>query len=478
VSAALALALLAAAPALEPVPQTLTFGRFGTVTLYQTSPHPSRVALFVSGDGGWNLGVVEMAKALAAQDTLVAGIDIRHYLKRLDGAKDACSFPAGDFESLGQYLEKKLGFPKFVSPVLVGYSSGATLVYAVLVQAPPNTFRGALSLGFCPDLEVAKGFCKGHGLVSEKLSKGGRLFQAQPRLEPPWVALQGSEDQVCSANATEEFVSQMPTAKFIRLEKVGHGFSVQSRWLPQFKDAFTRIADVQGPAGARDNERDVLSQGHLHPPDAGVLADVSDLPLVEVSAKAPERDVLAIVLSGDGGWAGIDRELASVLAEKGIPVVGLDSLKYFWTARTPEEGAKDLERVVRHYLSDWKKSKVWLVGYSRGADVMGFFASRMPKDVLAQVDRVALLGPSLKTEFEFHLTDWLGGDESGGQPILPEVEKLKGIPVLCLYGKDETDSLCTHAGPGVLVPLAFEGGHHFDGNYAALAQAIIDGAKK
>src|SRR5579871_4062210 len=172
-------------------PPSLTFGKFGTVTLYQTRPHPSRVALFVSGDGGWNQGVVEMAKALAAQDTLVAGIDIRHYLKRLDEAGGACSFPAGDFESLGQYLEKKLGFPKFVSPVLVGYSSGATLAYAVLVQAPPNTFKGAVSLGFCPDLPVTKPFCKGHGLVNEVWPKGGRIFQAQPRLEPPWIALQG-----------------------------------------------------------------------------------------------------------------------------------------------------------------------------------------------------------------------------------------------------------------------------------------------
>ncbi|HEX4622743.1 MAG TPA: AcvB/VirJ family lysyl-phosphatidylglycerol hydrolase, partial [Myxococcaceae bacterium] len=178
--------VLAAALAAAPTGETVHFGSFGTVHLYRQSPHPSRVALFVSGDGGWNQGVVSMAQSLAEDDALVAGVDIRPYLKGLDASKGACSFPAGDFEALGQFLEKKLEFPAYVNPVLVGYSSGATLVYAVLTQAPPNTFKGALRLGFCPDLPVAKGFCKGHGLVSEKLPKGGRLFQAQPRLEPPW----------------------------------------------------------------------------------------------------------------------------------------------------------------------------------------------------------------------------------------------------------------------------------------------------
>ena len=61
---------------------TLSFGRFGTITLYQGKPHPANVILFVSGDGGWNQGVVDMARELAGMDALVAGIDIVHYLKR------------------------------------------------------------------------------------------------------------------------------------------------------------------------------------------------------------------------------------------------------------------------------------------------------------------------------------------------------------------------------------------------------------
>jgi len=46
-------------PAAFGTERSLSFGRFGTVSLYYHAPRPSHVVLFVSGDGGWNLGVIE-----------------------------------------------------------------------------------------------------------------------------------------------------------------------------------------------------------------------------------------------------------------------------------------------------------------------------------------------------------------------------------------------------------------------------------
>jgi type IV secretory pathway VirJ component len=42
----------------------LPAGRFGKVTVYIPEGTPQSVAIFLSGDGGWNLGVISMAKAL------------------------------------------------------------------------------------------------------------------------------------------------------------------------------------------------------------------------------------------------------------------------------------------------------------------------------------------------------------------------------------------------------------------------------
>src|SRR3954468_13174877 len=118
------LALLLAAPASAATPakpasasgpaaETLTFGRFGTLTLYRQTPQPKHVVLFVSGDGGWNLGVIDMARGLAELDALVVGIDIRQYLKAVAAAHDRCTSAAVDFEALSQYIQKKLNRPEY-----------------------------------------------------------------------------------------------------------------------------------------------------------------------------------------------------------------------------------------------------------------------------------------------------------------------------------------------------------------------------
>jgi type IV secretory pathway VirJ component len=89
-------------------------------------------------------------------------------------------------------------------------------------------------------------------------------------------------------------------------------------------------------------------------------------------------DTIAVMLSGDGGWAGLDKEVAAALSANGIRVVGLDSLRYFWTARTPEGLAADLGRIIDYYVSQLGKQRVLLVGYSQGADVLPFAVNRLP----------------------------------------------------------------------------------------------------
>ncbi|HXO27248.1 MAG TPA: AcvB/VirJ family lysyl-phosphatidylglycerol hydrolase, partial [Thermoanaerobaculia bacterium] len=463
-----------AAPAAAPAPagETLTYGRFGKVALYRQTPYPHHVVLFFSGDGGWNLGVVDMAETLAKMDALVVGINLPHYLAALAASKETCSYPASDAELLSKFVQKKLGFPTYTPPVLVGYSSGATLVYALLVEAPPNTFKGAVSMGFCPDLPLRKPFCAGHGLTWGPGPKGkGVSFKPATTLEQPWVAFQGLIDQVCSPQDVEAYVRQVKHGEAVMLPRVGHGFSVPANWEEQFKQAFQRLTSAVEPGHAPAPAAAAAAAG-VGAPAVAPLPPVGDLPLVEVPAKQPAGDLLAVIVSGDGGWAGIDHDVANVLAGKGVPVVGLNSLQYFWNARTPDGAAADLQRIARHYLGAWGKQQLLLVGYSLGADVLPFMASRLPPDLLGRVRLIVLLGPSRMTSFEFHLTDWLGGSGGGDRPVLPEVAKLRGRPLLCLYGQEEKDSLCTEIG-GLGNAVALQGSHHFGGDYVALADRIL-----
>jgi type IV secretory pathway VirJ component len=431
---------------------SMDFGRFGKVALYSPQGEPDQVVLFISGDGGWNLGVVDMARELAGLDALVVGIDIRHFLKSVETSQDQCAYPAADLEALGQFVQKKLGYRKFHRPVLVGYSSGATLAYATLAQAPVGTFSGAVSLGFCPDLMLHKPMCKGDGLTYKTDPKLGQVFDPVPRLAEPWVALHGDQDEVCSPEATAAYVRQVSGGSLVRLPKVGHGFSVPRNWMPQFKAAFAAFAQP-APSEA---------------PQAG--AAVGDLPLVIVAAHQP-GDTLAILLTGDGGWAGLDRTLSSALAARGVAVIGWDSLRYYWTPRTPDSAARDLARILAHYRAALKRQRIVLIGYSFGADVLPFLARRLPAELKTHIEKVVLLGPGTRAHFEFKFADWLGGARDG-LDVYSEVGQLTGMSLLCVRGAEERDSLCPRLDPSMARTVTLPGGHHFDGDYAGLARLI------
>jgi type IV secretory pathway VirJ component len=444
--------------------RTLAFGRFGTVYLYFESPRPSRVVLFVSGDGGWNLGVVDMARSLASLDALVIGIDIVHYLQELAGGSEPCGYPAGDFEQLSQFVQKELNFPDYISPVLVGYSSGATLIYAILVQAPSTTFRGGLSLGFCPDLTLDKPLCRGSGL---EWNRGKRpteyIFQPASTLEVPWAVLQGEIDRVCDPALTERYVKQVKKGDIIALPKVGHGFAVQRNWMPQFREAFKHIFQEEQP-----------------PPEIPI-ENLAGLPLIEVPSQTGSSDFLAVHLTGDGGWGVTDKGLSGELAKQGIPVVGLNSLKYFWTRRTPNSASQDLARILNRYTEYWRKRRVILIGYSLGADVLPFMFNRLPAELQEKVASVVLLGPSPTVEFEFHVTDWLG--KSPGRralPVLPEVEKITKAEIICFYGEEDKENICGEIDPKVVhvKVISLPTGHRFGRDFGPIAEAILSELKK
>ncbi|GAC1330864.1 MAG: hypothetical protein NVS1B6_01130 [Steroidobacteraceae bacterium] len=229
--------------------------RFGAISLYRGDTAPRGVVLFLSGDGGWNLGVISMARLLIDKGAVVAGIDIRHYLAELEKSTDECVSPAADLENLSRSVQSRLGLKPYLEPTLAGYSSGATLVYAALVEAPEGLFKGALSIGFCPDLDLKKPVCKGSGIesVARRGSNGvlkGVDFLPAKKLSGKWISLQGQIDQVCPVSATQKFIAQVPGADMILLPKVGHGYSVEKNWVPQYEAAYELIASAPGPAAA------------------------------------------------------------------------------------------------------------------------------------------------------------------------------------------------------------------------------------
>ena len=323
----------------------------------------------------------------------------------------------GDLENLSHFLQAYYRLPGYEPAVLVGQGTGASFSYAMLAQAPPETFAGGVSIDFSPELRLRKRLCESNALHFDAVRED-RSRLARAKLAVPWIVLHPKSSGLDAA----------------------------------LMSAVLRI----DPPHAR----------------ATIPEDLAGLPIIEVPAKQP-GDAFAVLISGDGGWAGIDRAVAATLAEKGIAVVGLDSLRYFWNERTPHSTAADVERIVQHYLAAWEKKEVVLIGYSQGADVLPFVVNRLPAPTRSHIRLAAMLGLGERAAFEFHLANWLSPDDDDGLPIDPELHRMSAVRALCVYS-DDAESSCQEAASATLHAVSLPGGHHFGGDYDRVAALILE----
>jgi type IV secretory pathway VirJ component len=419
--------------------ETIAHGRFEKITMYRPEGEARQTVLFFSGEHGWTAEFEPIAQSLARQGALVAGIDTPAFFRSLEKDGGQCVSPDGDLENLSHFLQAYYRLPTYRPALLVGTAAGAQFVYAMLAQAPTDTFGGGISLGFCPRPVLTKPLCP----AADKTA---------PQLRAPWTVLQGIHDRQCRTEA-ERFLAGVKQAEVIAIPGDDYGQGDFHTWEPQFASAYQRLA-------ARTRGLPAVS-----------AAELKGLPVVEVHT-ASNSDTLAVMISGDGGWAGIDKELAAALSKQGMPVVGLDSLRYFWKKRTPESTAADIDRLVRYYLNAWKKKSVLLIGYSQGADVMPFVVNRLPTATRDRLRMVAFLSLSQTAVFEFRLQNWLGAAKDT-IPVTPELLRMKGVRGLCVYGANDTESMCPRPAAKSLQVVKLSGGHHFDGNYASLAALLL-----
>ena len=188
--------------------------------------------------------------------------------------------------------------------------------------------------------------------------------------------------------------------------------------------------------------------------------------------------MLAIVLSGDGGWRDIDKNVSEKLQSAGVSVVGWDCLRYFWSRKSPEQVARDLGATIDTFLSRWGGSKVVLVGYSFGADVLPFAYDRLSPETKTHIVQLSLLGFSTAADFEIRVAGLVGaGPSKEALPTEPALAPIDPTMIQCFYGADEDDTACRSL-QGKAEVIRTAGGHHFDGNYGALAQRILDGLRQ
>lgn len=199
------------------------------------------------------------------------------------------------------------------------------------------------------------------------------------------------------------------------------------------------------------------------------------LPLRPLPAPADSAGrAFAIVLTGDGPTGGIGKRVARDLSNAGVPSVIWNSLRYYWSPKTPEQAARDLDAVIRHYATAWGRERVVLVGYSMGADVLPFLVNRLPADTRARIGGVALLALAHDAVFEFRVEQWWGTSSAPRLATRPEVERLGDLPVLCVWGRGDDKAACPQFGTAPVRVVGLTGGHHFEGDHPRLLRIVRD----
>jgi len=436
------------ASAAAPAPAgTVSHGRFERVAVLRPVGEPQRTVIWFAGDARGNATRQRALQALQQDGALVALVDTAQLYELLGKDPGKCTFSAGDVDNFSRYLQAYLHVATYHLPVLAGDGEGAALAYAVAAQAPAQTFAGVLTDSLCPASVPL------HSVCGAGVAESGQLLPA--RLPVAWLSAAAAGPQ-CKAGA--ELVAQVAQARVLKPDARGDA-------LPGLLAAARSLGEQRGVS--------------LPPPPA----DLQGLPIVEVPVEGPgeavaqagagaQQDVFAIFVSGDGGWAGLDKQVAARLSQSGIPVVGVDSLRYFWSERTPAGFAADLDRIARFYSHRWQRPRVLLIGFSQGADVLPAAINQLPAATRQNVAMTALLSVGKLADYEFHVSNWLGGDDEG-LPIAPQVARLDATRTVCIYGQDDADALCPQLPAQGTRRVALPGDHHFKGDYATLAQVIL-----
>jgi len=202
--------------------------------------------------------------------------------------------------------------------------------------------------------------------------------------------------------------------------------------------------------------------------------DISSLPVVSYPVQRYDgQKPLVVYLSGDGGENSFSKSFMQQINSKGLPAVLFNSQKYFWSKKTPQQTAADVEKVVQFYRNQWKARKVIIIGYSFGADVTPFIVTRLSKDLNASLTNIVLMSPSNTTDFEVHVSGLFGKGTTNGSNIPAEINKIAQKPVLILQGEDESEKMDAKALKVNYKLLTLKGGHRYNSNTSDVVNTIF-----
>ncbi|MFD1610643.1 AcvB/VirJ family lysyl-phosphatidylglycerol hydrolase [Sphingomonas tabacisoli] len=187
----------------------------------------------------------------------------------------------------------------------------------------------------------------------------------------------------------------------------------------------------------------------------------------------PRRPKYAAVLfSGDLGLRyGMSSHIAVALKDKGVPVLGISSPAAFPTRKTRAETDRIVAHAIRDALKRTGASQVLLMGQSFGADIARVGLRDLPPVLRPKVAAAVLVVPGSDAFFRadpsnltYHTAPDAGSEEAA---------RIDWLPIVCVQGSAERDSLCPVLTQRNARRAVLPGGHFLQRNHELLTRTIM-----
>jgi type IV secretory pathway VirJ component len=189
-------------------------------------------------------------------------------------------------------------------------------------------------------------------------------------------------------------------------------------------------------------------------------------------ARGPTQGLAAVLYSSDIGFRlGSADQVADAISGAGIPVIGFNSPALFRTHRSRTEANALFASSLRQTLSRTGASRVIVVGVSFGADMVRAGLAGLPVDMRGKVAGALLLAPGRTVFFS---ADPFGIRYLGTPDLGPvDAASLTWLPIECVQGVEETDSLCPSLTMANVRRTLLPGGHYLYRHKELLRRTVL-----
>ena len=147
---------------------------------------------------------------------------------------------------------------------------------------------------------------------------------------------------------------------------------------------------------------------------------------------------LVVFFTGDAGRSSFDKELTDSLCANNLPLMCINSYKYFRKRKTPQQTLDSILPYIDLNLKQYNCQKFILAGYSFGSEVVPFLYNLMSNEWKNKVELIVLLSPSDNSDFKIHFLDQVGLTfRHWPYDVLSEIMKIDDKKIIVFWGEDE-----------------------------------------